>query len=100
MTDEDALNYRRGRNGRPINRVRAQLKREGSNICSWCGRPIDLSLHYLHPRAWTMDHDIPLSLRPDLWGEPSNLREMHKDCNSQKGKGQRKGPDVKGSRRW
>ncbi|HLU99148.1 MAG TPA: HNH endonuclease [Thermobifida alba] len=80
-----SLNYRRGRSGRPLARAKARLKREGSNTCWLCGRPIDLTLPTIHPMSWTLDHAIPLSLRPDLALDPSNHREAHRRCNSIRG---------------
>lgn len=94
-----ADDYQRGRSGRPIARIRARLKAEGSHICWLCGSPIDLDLPQTHRMSWTLDHVIPLSIRPDLWGEPSNHREAHRTCNSSRGRGQ-PNPPVAGSRRW
>lgn len=81
--------YRRGRSGRPAARLRAWLKREGTNICWLCAKPIDLSLHHTHPDSWTMDHIKPLSLFPELALERSNVREAHRSCNSKRGTGNR-----------
>ncbi|MYV58031.1 HNH endonuclease [Streptomyces sp. SID3212] len=87
------MDYRRGRGGRPLNRAKALLKTEGSNVCWICGAPIDLVLSARDPNhamAWTLDHAIPLSIRPDLSLEPSNHREAHRKCNSSKGNRVRK----------
>ncbi|TQN30602.1 HNH endonuclease [Haloactinospora alba] len=78
-------NYRQGRSGRPLARAKARLKREGSNVCWLCGRSIDVSLPSTSPMSWTLDHAIPLSVRPDLALDPSNHREAHRRCNSTRG---------------
>ncbi|GAA1766101.1 HNH endonuclease [Streptomonospora arabica] len=78
------LDYRRGRSGRPLARAKARLKREGSNVCWSCGKPIDLSLDVRHPMSWTLDHATPLSRGGDPL-DPSNHREAHRRCNSIRG---------------
>lgn len=85
MSEEDALNYRRGRSGRPYRRLRVLLKAVGSNVCWLCAQPIDMDLPPRHPLAWSLDHAIPLSVRPDLALDEGNAREAHLGCNARKG---------------
>lgn len=91
--------YRRGRSGRPLTRLRDKIKREGSHICWLCGKPIDMALHYNDPWSWTMDHLIPLSDAPWLALDEANIREAHRSCNSSRGK---RAPirKVRASRNW
>lgn len=88
-----------GRSGRRWRRAVEQLKREAPPICWLDGRPIDMTLDPRDPMSWTADHVIPLSQRPDLAYEPSNLRPAHRRCNSIKSDGQPPIP-LKSSRRW
>lgn len=91
--------YQRGRSGRPMNRVREQIKREGGHICWLCGKPIDMGLDRTHPMSWTVDHVQPLSLYPELALDMGNMREAHRRCNSARGQGNR-GNKGKISRNW
>jgi 5-methylcytosine-specific restriction endonuclease McrA len=97
ISKSDAFN--RGRNGFEWRKVREQLKQTpGSNICQHpdCGKEIDMTLHSNHPMSWTADHIIPLS----DGGNPtalSNLRPMHRSCNSKRG---RASQDIIQSRAW
>lgn len=101
MFHDPGLDYRRGRSGRPLQRLKAILKSEGANVCWICGRAIDLELSKLDPNhreAWTLDHERPLS----LGGDPldiTNAREAHRRCNSARGNRPPK-PPVNASRRW
>lgn len=79
--DDAALNYRRGRSGRPLSRIKALVRSEGTHVCWLCGQGIEMSLPINHPYAWTIDHVTPLS----LGGDPldlKNIREAHRTCNS------------------
>lgn len=88
-----------GRAGTRWNRAVTQLKRESAPVCWLCGRDIDMTLDPRHPMSWTADHIEPLSKRPDLAYEPSNLRPAHRRCNSIKSDGVAAIP-LKSSRRW
>lgn len=102
MALSDDIDYRRGRSGRPLMRLKALLKLEGDNVCWICTKPIDMDLSRRDPRhamAWTLDHLIPLSVQPDLALEPANHREAHRRCNSAKGNRSLK-RESKGSRNW
>lgn len=99
--DDPGLDYRRGRSGRPLTRLKTKLKHEGSNQCWLCGKPIDMQLTAIDPNhklAWTLDHARPLS----LGGDPldiTNAREAHRKCNSARGNRTPK-PPTNASRRW
>lgn len=61
---------RAGRSGRPTIRLFAKV-REQSDICCYCG----------HPGARQVNHNEPLSKRPDLALDPANLAVIHGwDC--------------------
>ena len=47
--------------------------------CGICGEPIDYSLHYLDPMAYTVDHIIPLAKGGS--DELDNKQAAHRDCN-------------------
>ncbi|WP_435111888.1 HNH endonuclease [Nocardiopsis synnemataformans] len=77
----------RGRSGRPFVRAAARLRSmPGGDVCTYCGRVIDLTLHHNDPMAWTADHIIPLDAGGDPT-DPTNLQPMHRSCNSRKGTG-------------
>jgi len=79
-----------GRQSRAWRKIRLQVL-SASTVCWICG----------HDGADTVDHLIPLSLRPDLAHELSNLAPAHRSCNSRKGA--RLAEDVvrvPTSRRW
>ncbi|MFE6305024.1 HNH endonuclease [Nocardiopsis sp. NPDC057823] len=99
--DPTALDYRRGRSGRPLQRLKAWLKDEGTNTCWLCGRPIDMVLTAADPNhreAWTLDHRVPLSRGGDPL-DPANAREAHRRCNSARGNREPR-PRPNASRRW
>lgn len=92
--------YQRGRSGRPIARLREQVKKEGSHICWICSMPIDMTLDaQTHALGWTIDHVLPLSMYPELAVDISNMREAHRRCNSSRGTGVHNGKG-KVSRNW
>jgi 5-methylcytosine-specific restriction endonuclease McrA len=79
-----------GRQSRAWRKIKAEVL-AASRVCWLCG----------HDGADTVDHVVPLSLRPDLAHDRNNLRPAHRSCNSRKGA---KLPDqvvrVPTSRRW
>lgn len=74
------LHTRRGRSGRPWERVKAQCFREETH-CWLCGHRVDQTLLSTDPMARSADHLIQLQHE----GPPlarSNLRIAHLRCNS------------------
>lgn len=63
-----------GRRGRPWRRIRAQVLARDP----WC----TIRGPRCTGKATTVDHIIPLSIRPDLAHDPSNLRGACVPCNS------------------
>lgn len=55
--------------------------------CQLCAHPVNADEHYLSDYAASLDHIIPqaLQLVPDH--SPSNLRLVHRWCNSSRGDG-------------
>lgn len=102
MDRHQASNYSRGRSGRPLQRIKGMIRREGTHVCWICHGPIDMELTQYTGRGmdWTLDHYTPLS-RDDHGQalDPSNLREAHRRCNSARGTRVAEfDPDT--SRRW
>lgn len=76
---------RRGRGGRPWQRIKDELFVPGV-VCWLCGEPIEFGLRRNHPRGPSVDHVISL----DMGGHPTareNTRPAHFGCNSRKGSG-------------
>lgn len=71
-----------------VSRDRAKATRYRARIratraaCHICGEPIDYTLPHLNPKAFVIDHVIPLAKggADDL----TNLKAAHRDCNSTK----------------
>ena len=72
---------RNGNGHRAYRRKQANLKRQQLN-CSWCGNPIDYTLHYLHPQAFTADHPTAVNNGGHLYNQ--ELQPMHRSCNAKK----------------
>lgn len=68
-------------------RMRKELYERDSWTCQLCWHPVDGGLHYRDNWAASLDHIIPQSqqLIPDH--SPSNLRLVHRMCNSMRGDG-------------
>jgi 5-methylcytosine-specific restriction endonuclease McrA len=62
-------------------RFRDIIKRTKA-ACHICGDPIDYTLHYLEPKAFVIDHVIPL--HKGGADELHNIKAAHRDCNSKK----------------
>lgn len=74
------LNVRRGRSGRPYERLKAKVFAEETH-CWVCGDYVDQTLWYQHALARSLDHVTPLS----RGGHPldrANARLAHKRCNT------------------
>lgn len=70
--------------GRTAQRAAARVK-ASRPPCWLCGQPINYQLPAGDPQAFTLDHVVPRSLRPDLVWEPTNWRAAHARCNSRRG---------------
>lgn len=51
--------------------------------CHLCGKPIDMSLPYTHPLAFTADHLDAIANGGNLLGD---LAPAHRRCNSRRGR--------------
>ena len=69
------------RNTSQRDRLRAQVARTRS-ACHICGQPIDYSLPHLDPKAFVIDHVIPLAKGGT--DTIDNVKAAHRDCNSAK----------------
>lgn len=61
-------------------RIAQQVK--AGEPCHLCGRPIDLTVRYPDPEAFTVDHVVPTSLGGSDALE--TLRPAHNRCNRQR----------------
>ena len=89
------INWRRGRGGRPWQRLRAQVLAE-ETYCWLCGRPVDKNLPGSHQLGPNVDHVRPLAHN----GAPldrANVRLAHRRCNLARGT---KTPAPTQRRRW
>ena len=69
------------RNTTQRDKDRATIKRSRP-ACHICGKPIDYSLHYMDPMAYTVDHLVPLARGgQDIL---ANKRAAHRSCNRAK----------------
>lgn len=69
------------RNTTQRDRDRARIKATRAN-CHICGETIDYSLPHLDPRAFVVDHVVPLTKGgPDTL---ANKAAAHRECNSKK----------------
>ena len=72
--------------------------RKNRAVCHICGQPIDYSVPASStPDSWEPDHLIPVSKRPDLELDLSNVAASHKRCNRARGDGTN-GENVLGMR--
>lgn len=56
--------------------------------CHICRQAIDYSVEPSStPTSWEPDHIIPVSKRPDLELDLSNIRASHRQCNRNRGDG-------------
>lgn len=76
---------------RRVARERRRLTRNPELAACWlCGDPIDMELPPLHPRAFSLDHIVPIGRGGDTLGE---ARPAHRSCNSSRGDGKKRGAD-------
>lgn len=88
----------KGRSGSRYRRLRAHVQRH-QKVCYLCGEPIDAELTFPHPYSFSLDHEKPLSHRPDLALDRSNAKAAHLVCNQRKGNRQHDGPPPR-SQEW
>ena len=73
------------------NRVRLMAwnrDRKAKAPCHICGQSINYHLEPSStPLAWEPDHVFPVSKRPDLELDLSNIKASHKECNRNRGDG-------------
>jgi len=62
--------------------------------CQLCFHPVDQGEHYLSDYAASLDHIIPQSMQLIPDHSPSNLRLVHRWCNSARGDGTNMSKDV------
>ena len=69
------------RNSAQRERMRRQIAR-GKPACHICGESIDYTLPHLDPKAFVIDHVVPLA----KGGADTidNVKAAHRDCNSAK----------------
>lgn len=58
---------------------------DSAQPCWLCRQPIDYTLPADNPDAYSTDHVIPVSQRPDLACDPSNFAPSHLRCNKSRG---------------
>jgi len=83
----ESLNYRRGRGGRPFERLKARVYSTETHCCI-CGNEVDKTLPYRDPRTgtvnrWAKSIEHPTEL--DAGGHPYDGHLAHLTCNSSKG---------------
>lgn len=98
--EHDPALYKRGRSGRPYQRLVYIMKRDGMHLCWICGGSIDMALPHNDRMSWTLDHVLSLSKYPCLGLDTGNLREAHRACNSAKGAGDTPTHRGRYSRDW
>lgn len=69
--------------------TRVWARRNFPPTCGLCNGPIDLSLNYRDPMAWTLDHIIPINVGGT--NRRDNLQPAHRSCNGAKGDGTKPG---------
>lgn len=78
---------------------RAQVIADSDGICSWCGKPVDLTLSGNHPWGPVVDHGLELTEGGDLLD--NRLTLMHRKHNEDKEIERRKRRrELNPSRRW
>lgn len=86
MGRED-LNYRRGRSGRPFERLKKHVY-STETYCRKCGQPVDLTLPYRDPytgKVNRMSKSIGHPTELDAGGHPYDGHLEHLSCNSRAG---------------
>lgn len=68
------------RNSTKVRRLRALVATRGAD-CYRCTQPIDYTLKYPNPRSFSLEHKVPVSVRPDLAYDATNCAASHLECN-------------------
>lgn len=77
---------RTGRDDRTYRAKRDALRRQAkrnNTPCHLCGKPIDFTLDWKHPMAFTADHLEAIAAGGRMLGD---LAPAHRSCNSRRGK--------------
>ena len=85
----------RGMSSTAYQRLRA-ITLAASNVCSWCGHPIDMRLSGRHRDGPTFDHTTARANGGHVLGPGT---PMHNRCNAQKG-ARKDAKPLKTSRAW
>lgn len=78
----------RGKSSRRWEAMRKRHRAQSAALnlpCHICGEPIDYTLHYPHPRSYSTDHRVAVSVDAALAEDPGNLQPSHLVCNQRKG---------------
>jgi len=86
--------WRRGRADHTRRKIAADIKATQTH-CWLCNRSIDPNLAWPHPHSFSVDHILPVILRPDLEYVRANCRGSHLRCNQKRGDGRRRQPRRK-----
>ena len=73
-----------GQNRQAYKVLRADFRKQSMAArapCWLCGNGINYGARSGTPRAFELDHAIPVSVAPELALEPSNFRASHAVCN-------------------
>lgn len=73
-----------GRSTRRFKAITRQLRAQ-HRPCWICRQPIDYTLLWPHPRAFTADHKLAKHTHPHLAEDPANIDAAHFQCNNSKG---------------
>ena len=79
-----SLNYRRGRAGRPLARVKREVYATETHCCL-CGQWVDKDLPYLNPHTGKPDPRSKSIEHPDIERNPYDVHLAHLGCNVSKG---------------
>ena len=83
MGRED-LNYRRGRSGAPLARVKADVYATETHCCI-CGEEVDKTLPHLNPVTGKVNRRSKTIEHTDIYNNPYDVHLAHWECNVSKG---------------
>jgi 5-methylcytosine-specific restriction endonuclease McrA len=102
-TTTRATNIRTIRSSAEYRRTQQKARNHAAQTkqpCWLCGQPINYQLKHPHPKAWTLDHAIPIKQNPALILQPTNFRSAHWDCNTHRGTDQPTTTRTQPSENW